>query len=124
MVFLENHMDRDKLMRIRMLARDQRTIQNVPVEKSVDLSNPYNDDSNELEFMMEDQNQSPEVEKTSQKKEDGKVFVKKDKQPKVEPAHESSMNEEGAISNLIISTLAFITFVLCFIGIAIIYLVK
>ena len=37
---------------------------------------------------------------------------------------QEQINEEGFISNTIITTLALISFVLCFIGVAIIYLVQ
>jgi hypothetical protein len=61
----------------------------------------------------------------SEKKEGTKVRVKKAGQEVQQQVQDQEqINEEGFISNTIITTLALISFVLCFIGVAIIYLVQ
>ena len=125
LLFLEEKIDHDKLMRLHMLSKDHSVIQNIAVEEDkITVSNPYNGDKNELDFMLNTPEPNTDQITSDSKKEGAKVFIKKNEPPKTEQPDSTNMNEEGAISNLIITTLAFITFVLCFIGIAIIYLVQ
>ena len=123
MKFLEERMNRDKMLRLRNLLRDGKTIQSFPVDDVPTLHNPFNDDTKDLSFMFEDNQFKNEENFSSMEKEGTKVLVKKNKAA-VESQEDISSNEEGFISNAIITTLAIITFVLCAIGIAVIYLIQ
>ena len=108
-----------------MLARDYQVIQHVPVEDipNSNIHNRFNDDEDDLGLMLaDDEFRKKEEATTSRKKEGAKVLMKTYKDIKQEEV--DTTGEEGFISNTIITTLAIITFVLCFIGIAIIYLVQ
>ena len=119
--FLEDKLDPKKLKKLILSSKEQKIIQNVPVNGFPDseLHNPYEDDTSELSLMLDEPQK--EEEKNSRKKEGIKVFKKKQQN---QQQVQSSSSEEGFISNTIITTLALITFVLCFIGIAVIYLVQ
>ena len=124
-LFLEDKIDRDKLLKIAQLRKDGKVVQLVPVLglPETSLHNPFNDEDNELGLMIaDDESKKKEDRQSSRKKEDTKMLVKKNQQQEVQD--QGSINEEGFISNTIITTLAIITFVLCFIGVAIIYLVQ
>ena len=126
-LFLENHMSRDKLLRIQELSKDQKIVQLVPVEDIPYASlNPYDEDEGELGLMLADEGPRRINEASaSEKKEGTKVRVKKAGQEVQQQVQDQEqINEEGFISNTIITTLALISFVLCFIGVAIIYLVQ
>ncbi len=69
--------------------------------------------SDDLSLMLED-NQIREETKDRNEMVQHPVFIKKKK----------DFNEEGYINNIIITTLALITFSLCFIGIAVLYLLQ
>lgn len=123
MDFFESRMDRDKMLRLRNLLRDGKRVDTFPVEDVPTLHNPFNDDTKDLSFMFEDNEfKINEDSISSMEKEGTKVRVKKKEE--IKSQEDMSMSEEGFISNAIITTLAIITFVLCAIGIAIIYLVQ
>ena len=128
-LFLEGRIDQKKLMKIRMLSREGRVVQNVPVEDipKGNTHNPFSKDDNELGLMLADDDGPKKSEDldSSREKEGAKMLVKTNQEPQVEQQQDqSTSNEEGFISNAIITTLALITFVLCFIGIAVIYLIQ
>ena len=126
MAFLEGRMDEEKLARISELSKDGKIIQNVPVDGLPDerVRNSFSSGNDELGMMLADEgskkNKGEEL-GSSREKEGAKMLVKKNQQ---DQAKSAVTNEEGFISNTIITTLALITFVLCFIGIAVIYLVQ
>ena len=121
-MFLEDKIDRDKLLRMSILSRDGLKIQNVRVKDvKKNLHNPYNEDDDDLGLMLVD---DEPINNNEFEKEGAKVLVKKNKQQEDDKKNLVGIDEEGFISNTIITTLAIITFVLCFIGIAIIYLVQ
>ncbi len=121
-MFLEDKVDRDKLLRMKLLSRDGLKIQNVKVKDvKKNLHNPYNDDNDDLGLMLADDEL---VNNNEFEKEGAKVLKKEKKQPEEDKKNLVGIDEEGFISNTIITTLAIITFVLCFIGIAVIYLVQ
>lgn len=122
-LFLEKRMDPKELEKLRSVLKDGRVVQNVPVNgfPESSIQNPYNGDEEELGLMLTEE--SPQR-KTSHEKEGAKVMLKKSQQQQVQQQQQISSSEEGFISNAIITTLALITFVLCFIGIAVIYLVQ
>lgn len=123
MNFFESLMDRDKMLRLRNLLRDGKRIESFPVDDVPTLHNPFNDDTQDLSLMFADNEFKIKEDNSSMEKEGAKVLVKEDKAAK-EVQDDISSNEEGFISNAIITTLAIITFVLCFIGIAVIYLIQ
>ncbi len=119
-LFLENRIDSDKYLKIQMLMKD-RTVDYVPVKDLVTLDST----DDELGLMFEDNEEKSEELNSSRKKEGIKMLVKEKKdEQQVEQQEQVSVNEEGFISNAIITTLALITFVLCFIGVAVIYLIQ
>ncbi|MBR3210810.1 MAG: hypothetical protein IKF71_02600 [Bacilli bacterium] len=112
--FLEDRLDPEKLMRIRTLSHEGRVVRHLPV-----VSMGEDKKNNELGSMLEEGTQ-PQKDSHTISKEGVKMLVKKD--PK--PQQDITSSEDGFISNVIITTLALITFVLCFIGIALIYLIQ
>ncbi|MBP5678422.1 MAG: hypothetical protein J6X28_01160 [Bacilli bacterium] len=129
-LFLEERIDQEKLAKIEMLSKEGSIRQFVPVTGLPEeaIHNPFQEQNNELGIMMVDQSPHKEEEKSSQEKEGTKMLVKKNQSqeqpPEMQNQQDVESNEEGFISNTIITTLAIITFVLCFIGIAVIYLVQ
>ena len=99
--FLAGNVNKDKLAQMES-DMSQRMVYNHPANTSLD----------DLKQMMKGEPQKME---TGPSLEPPKKLVKQADNPS---------DESGFISNAIITTLALITFVLCFIGIAIIYLVK
>lgn len=126
-LFLEDKIDSGKVTKIQVLSRDGKVVQHVPVSSipNAGLENPYNEDDDELGLMLVDDEPKSEELDSSRKKEGIKMLVKKNQQQVEQQDQENvGINDEGFISNAIITTLAIITFVLCFIGVAIIYLVQ
>ena len=123
LVFLEDKIDRNKLAQITLLSRDGKTVtnrvvQDIPISA---IHNPYQDNDDDLGLMLAEDEIIKNL-NSSREKEGVKMLVKKNQQEEIQ--QDISSNEEGFISNTIITTLAIITFVLCFIGIAVIYLVQ
>ena len=121
--FLSDKIDVEKLERLRKLSKEEKVVQNVPVKGLPDSKsiNPYNEDNDDLSLMF---TESGPKKDTSKKKEGEKVFMKKSQLQQQDQQQQQISSEEGFISNTIITTLALITFVLCFIGLAVIYLVQ
>ena len=115
--FLENQVDPNKIAHFIILSDSQKVAKTVlanHIPKTITRKQKAKnmqvvDLSSEVEEVKEDV--------LSRKKEEAEMFRKKKMQV---PAN----SEEGFISNTIITTLALITFVLCFIGIAVIYFVQ
>ena len=129
--FFEDKINQEKLERIEQLSKEGRIVEHVPVFELPNgtVHNPFNEDDEELGLMLADDEPRKKEEKDSSRKKEGtKMLVKEKKQQEVQQQEQTqeqvSVNEEGFISNTIITTLAIITFVLCFIGIAVIYLVQ
>ena len=99
-LFLESRIDQKKLMRIRMLSREGRVVQNTPVDeipKGI-THNPFNEDDDDLGLMLADDDHSEIREDlgSSKEKEGAKMLVKKQIEPPVEqPESSVTSSEEG-----------------------------
>lgn len=125
--FMEERIDKDRLAKLKKVLKDGKVVQNVPVTRIPDgnVHNQYSSSSSEINDMLID-NQDTEGKDASKKdsatkKSSSKVLVKKNDQGNIDG--NSTTGEEGYINNVIISTLALITFSLCAIGLIITYFV-
>ena len=130
-IFLDSRIDQTKRARIQALSRTDKNVRFVPAS-TINLTPVDAGIGGELDSMFAggDIEQSKiEDHDSSKGKEGAKMLVKKAQEsPATQQTQQQSSgganNSDGFISNLIITTLALITFVLCFIGIALIYLVQ
>lgn len=124
--FFNNKIDKTRLARLREVLRNGKVVQNVPVNgfPSESITNSFNEDEDDLGLMLADDNPFSKDDDQSKKKEGEKVFIKRQQQQQQSQEQQFSNSEEGFISNTIITTLTLITFVLCAIGIAVIYLAQ
>ena len=130
MQFLDSRMDGNRYDKIVRLCHEGKSVQNIPIssntfQEQVD-SVRGEDEERELQQMLSDHGMlNDDSKNNSREKEGAKVFVKKKDEPvEAHQEQQATSNEDGFISNTIITTLALITFVLCFIGIAVLYLIQ
>lgn len=128
--FLDSRIDKDKMARMQALSRTDRKVRFVPAS-TMSFGPTETGLGGELDAMIsggENEQKKIENDNASKHMEGGKMLVKKVQEtPAVQQQRQSSGsvgNTDGFISNIIITTLALITFVLCFIGVALIYLIQ